>query len=199
MAFRFRRSARLGPLRFNFTSQGLSSISLGAPGVSLNLPIHRRGGPRTTLGLPGTGLSWTMEAPPAGASAKARSDPPSITSTTTVPWPAGEAAGLPNSRRLRSSQLESFRMSCLQMLRQRLFAEGAPGHLLWDQDLVNRLLKDADLGARSASQLAAIASPAALDDYVGRARSQDEVKRRCQRCIDAVSMALALVAQRRWS
>jgi hypothetical protein len=31
MSFRFRRSARLGPLRFNFAKGGLSSISLGSP------------------------------------------------------------------------------------------------------------------------------------------------------------------------
>ena len=183
MAFRFRRSARLGPLRLNFTSRGLSSISLGAPGMSLNVPVNRRGGPRTTLGLPGTGLSWTMEAVHPGD----------------TPWPAGDAEGLPNSRRLRTSQLETFRQSCLQMLVQRLFAPGAPGHRLWQHQLVSRLLGEGDLGVRNADQLAAIESPGALEDYLGRARSQDEVKRRCQRCVDGVSLALAQVAQRGWS
>ena len=188
MAFRFRRSARLGPLRLNFTSRGLSSISLGAPGASLNLPINRRGGPRTTLGLPGTGLSWTMEAAPKAP----------LSHPGSIPWPAGEAEGLPNSRRLRSTQLESLRQSCLQMLRQRLFAPGAPAHRLWQEQLVSRLLSEADLGARNASQLACVETPEALEDYLGRARSQDEIKRRCQRCVDAVSLALALVAKRGW-
>ncbi|MCT4365008.1 MULTISPECIES: DUF4236 domain-containing protein [unclassified Synechococcus] len=32
MPFRFRRSARLGPLRFNFAKSGLSSISVGGRG-----------------------------------------------------------------------------------------------------------------------------------------------------------------------
>jgi len=182
MAFRFRRSARLGPLRLNFTRQGLSSISLGGPGVSLNVPVNRRGGPRTTIGLPGTGLSWTMEADHPG----------------TTPWPAGDAEGLPNSRRLRTSQLETFRQGCLEMLRHRLFAAGAPGHRLWQHQLVSRLLSEPDLGARIATHLAAIETPGALEDYLGRARSQDEVKRRCQRCVDAVPIALALVAQRGW-
>ena len=187
MAFRFRRSARLGPLRLNFTGQGLSSISLGGPGASLNLPVNRRGGPRTTLGLPGTGLSWTLEAGHQSAS------PPAAR-----PLPAGDAEGLPNSRRLRTSQLETFRQSCLQLLQQRLFAPGAPGQHLWQHELVSRLLSEPDLGARTANLLAAIATPGALEDYLGRARSQDEIKRRCQRCVDAVSMALALVAQRGW-
>lgn len=196
MAFRFRRSARIGPLRLNFTSRGLSSISLGGPGASLNLPINRRGGPRTTLGLPGTGLSWTMEAPPATPASAAPKAP--LTHPGATPWPAGDAEGLPNSRRLRSTQLESLRQSCLQMLRQRLFAPGAPAHRLWQHQLVSRLLSEAPPGARSATQLAAIETPAALEDYLGRARSQDEVKRRCQRCVDAVSLALGLVAQRGW-
>jgi len=41
MPFRFRRSARLGPLRFNFGKSGLSSISLGGPGASFNIPVAR--------------------------------------------------------------------------------------------------------------------------------------------------------------
>lgn len=61
MPFRFRRSARLGPLRFNFAKSGLSSISLGGPGASFNIPVARSGGARTTVGLPGTGLRWSVE------------------------------------------------------------------------------------------------------------------------------------------
>jgi hypothetical protein len=53
MGFRLRRSARLGPLRFNFSSGGLSSISVGGRGASFNIPVSRRGGPFTTVGLPG--------------------------------------------------------------------------------------------------------------------------------------------------
>ena len=47
MAFRFCHSARLGPLRLKFTRRGLSSISLGGPGASLNVPINRRRGSRS--------------------------------------------------------------------------------------------------------------------------------------------------------
>ncbi|WP_255024406.1 DUF4236 domain-containing protein [Cyanobium sp. T1G-Tous] len=38
MGFRFRRSTRLGPLRFNFSKGGLSSISVGGRGASFNIP-----------------------------------------------------------------------------------------------------------------------------------------------------------------
>ena len=61
MGFRFRRSTRLGPLRFNFSKGGLSSISVGGRGASFNIPVNRRGGPRSNVGLPGTGLSWSVE------------------------------------------------------------------------------------------------------------------------------------------
>jgi len=36
MGFRFRRSTRLGPLRFNFAKGGLSSISVGGRGATYN-------------------------------------------------------------------------------------------------------------------------------------------------------------------
>jgi hypothetical protein len=41
MGFRLRRSARLGPLRFNFSSGGLSSISVGGRGASFNIPVNQ--------------------------------------------------------------------------------------------------------------------------------------------------------------
>ena len=61
MGFRFHRSVRLGPLRIDFGKSGLSSISLGGRGASFNIPVVRTGGARTTVGLPGTGLSWSIE------------------------------------------------------------------------------------------------------------------------------------------
>jgi hypothetical protein len=64
MGFRFRRSARLGPLRFNFAKGGLSSISVGGRGASFNIPVARSGGARTTVGLPSSGLSWSVEHSP---------------------------------------------------------------------------------------------------------------------------------------
>ena len=100
MGFRFRRSTRLGPLRFNFSKGGLSSISVGGRGASFNIPVNRSGGTRSTVGLPGTGLSWSVENTPDRAAV----------------IPAGEAAGLPNSRRLRPGQLDAFKQSLLAVL-----------------------------------------------------------------------------------
>lgn len=57
MGFRFRTSLSLGRgVRINISKRGFSSVSVGRPGATLN--IGRRG-VRETVGLPGTGLSYT--------------------------------------------------------------------------------------------------------------------------------------------
>jgi hypothetical protein len=182
MSFRFRRSARLGPLRFNFAKGGLSSISVGGRGASFNIPVSRSGGPRTTVGLPGTGLSWSVEHSP---------DRPAAI-------PAGPAAGLPNSRRLRPGQLDALKQSLLAVLRQELFAAGSPGEQLWEHGLVSRLLADASIGARTTGLLALIETPEAMEAYLLRAQGQDDAKRRAQRCITAVEEASRLASGRGW-
>ena len=53
MGFRFRRSTRLGPLRFNFAKGGLSSISVGGRGASFNIPVNRSGSPPVNRGAAG--------------------------------------------------------------------------------------------------------------------------------------------------
>ena len=182
MGFRFRRSSRLGPLRFNFSKGGLSSISVGGRGASFNIPVNRSGGPRTTVGLPGTGLSWSVEHTP---------DRPAAI-------PAGPAAGLPNSRRLRPGQLDALNQSLLEVLRQELFPPGSTGQRLWEHGLVSRLLANSSLGARTTGLLALIETPEAMESYVLRAQGQDDAKRRAQRCITAVQEASRLAAGRGW-
>jgi len=182
MGFRLRRSARLGTLRFNFSSGGLSSISVGGRGASFNIPVNRSGGPRTTVGLPGTGLSWSVEHTP---------DRPAAI-------PVGPAAGLPNSRRLRPGQLDALKQSLLGVLRQELFAPGSTGVQLWEHGLVSRLLADGSLGACTTGLLVLIETPEAMEGYLLRAQGQDDAKRRAQRCITAVQEASRLAAGRGW-
>jgi len=165
MAFRFRRSARLGPLRFHFSKNGLSSISVGGRGASFNVPVNRRGGARSTVGLPGTGLSWSVE------------------------HEADAARGLPNSRRLKPGQLQLLKQECLQILHQELFAPDNDVHRLWSEGLVSQLLLDPRVSGRSAGLLAVIETPEAMEAYIKRGRNQDDVKRRSQRCIQAVELA----------
>jgi len=180
MGFRFRRSTRLGPLRFNFAKGGLSSISVGGRGASFNIPVARSGGARTTVGVPGTGLSWSVEHAP---------DRPAVI-------PAGRAEGLPNSRRLRPGQLDALKQQLLEVLRQELFAPISAGAMLWDNSSVSRLLAAGSLSARTAGLLALIETPEAMEGYVLRAQGQDDAKRRAQRCITAVQEASRLAAGR---
>lgn len=172
MGFRFRRSARLGPLRFNFSKGGLSSISVGRRGASFNIPVARRGSARSTVGLLGTGLSWSVEHTP--------------------------SQGLPNSRRLRPGQLDAFRQSVHAVLMEQLFAPGSSAAQLWELGLVSQLLGDGSIGARTAGLLAVIETPEALSGYLLRSQSQDDAKRRGQRCIEATQLALQLSATRGW-
>ena len=182
MGFRFRRSARLGPLRFHFSNNGLSSISVGGRGASFNVPVNRSGGARTTVGLPGTGLSWSVEHSP---------DRPAAI-------PAGVAEGLPNSRRLRPGQLDALKQDLLAVLHKELFHAGSPGEQLWEHGLVSRLLADGSLGGRTTGLLALIETPEAMEAYLLRARGQDDAKRRARRCVEAVQEAVRLSAGRGW-
>jgi hypothetical protein len=186
MPFRFRRSARFGPLRFNFGKSGLSSVSLGGPGASFNIPITRSGAPRTTVGLPGTGLSWSVEhSPEASQPAPAR-------------LPSGPAEGLPNSRRFRPGQLDAFKQGCLGVLQEQLFAPGSQGQLLWELGLITRLLAETSIGTRVQGLLAVIETPEAMEGYLLRAQSQDDAKRRARRCMEAAQEAARLVNARGW-
>ena len=81
---------------------GLSSISVGGRGTSFNTPVERSGGPRTTVGLPDTGLSWRLEHTP---------DRPGAI-------PTGAAQGLPNSR---SPAGQEQHRICINACRQTLF------------------------------------------------------------------------------
>ena len=65
--FRWRWGLGKAPFRVNLTKRGLSSLSIGKPGFTFNWPIFRRGEPRTTVSIPGTGLSWQFEASKAPA------------------------------------------------------------------------------------------------------------------------------------
>jgi hypothetical protein len=59
MALRFRRSVKLLPgVRLNISKRG-AGLSVGPRGAKLS--VNSRGQVRKTVGLPGTGLSWTEQ------------------------------------------------------------------------------------------------------------------------------------------
>jgi hypothetical protein len=59
MPFRFRKSLKILPgVRLNLTKRGVSSVSVGRRGATLNLSKR---GTRATVGLPGTGVSYSTD------------------------------------------------------------------------------------------------------------------------------------------
>jgi len=117
------------------------------------------------VGLPGTGLSWSVE------------------------HEADAARGLPNSRRLKPGQLDLLKQECLQILHQELFAPDNDAHRLWSEGLVSQLLLDPRVKGRHAGLLVLIETPEAMQAYIERGRSQDDVKRLAQRCLQAAELA----------
>jgi tetratricopeptide (TPR) repeat protein len=96
MGWRFRRTLRILPgVRLNISRRGLSA-SLGVPGARLTL--GGKGGPRTTFGLPGTGISytktWKVEAPATGATSRGQPrQAPRPVAEERPPLPPGRPGG----------------------------------------------------------------------------------------------------------
>jgi hypothetical protein len=57
MGFRFRKSIKIAPgVRINLSKKGISSLSVGKPGATVNVG---KKGTRGTVGIPGSGLSYS--------------------------------------------------------------------------------------------------------------------------------------------
>lgn len=57
MAFRFRKSIKIAPgIRINLTKKGVSSVSVGKRGATMNIG---KKGTRGTVGIPNSGLSYS--------------------------------------------------------------------------------------------------------------------------------------------
>ena len=61
MSFRFKKSIKILPgIKLNISKNGLNSVTIGKPGVSVNIS---RKGKQTTVGIPRTGLSYSQKLP----------------------------------------------------------------------------------------------------------------------------------------
>jgi len=60
MGFKFRKRIKIAPgVKLNITSKGISSVSVGGKGATLNVG---KKGVKSTLSIPGTGLSYSEQA-----------------------------------------------------------------------------------------------------------------------------------------
>ncbi len=61
MGFRFRKSIKIAPgIKLNIGKKGISSVSIGKRGASVNISGK---GTRSTIGIPGSGLSYSSYTP----------------------------------------------------------------------------------------------------------------------------------------
>jgi len=82
MGFRFRKSIKIAPgVRINISKKGLSSLSVGRPGATVNI---NKKGTRTTVGIPGSGLSHSSYSAH-NKPAKKPSSPPRVEQDTNPP------------------------------------------------------------------------------------------------------------------
>lgn len=86
MGFRFRKTFKLLPgIRLNLSRRGVTA-SIGKPGATLN--VGGKGGPRATVGIPGTGMSYTerLAEPAEHASAPPAPQPAGVSLWRLVGW-----------------------------------------------------------------------------------------------------------------
>ena len=174
MGFRFRKRLRFGPFALNLSKQGLSSLSIGPRGATVNVPLARDGGTRVTAGIPGTGLYWTEE-----------------------------ASSKRSVRQRRQSQRPSPAIpSTEQTIRDVMGTLTGPEHVgdaLWRQGLLQRVLDHDDVPrpVREAAYL--IRSPEACELHLRRARGSAATRRASLEVIRAVQTVLAWTEEQGWS
>ncbi|RYZ79759.1 MAG: DUF4236 domain-containing protein [Moraxellaceae bacterium] len=87
MGFRFRKSLKIAPgIKLNIGKKGISSVSIGGRGATVNI---NRKGTRSTIGLPGTGLSHSSYKPhrdPNHTPPALADNPPIQDSQKTLSW-----------------------------------------------------------------------------------------------------------------
>ncbi|WP_104470639.1 DUF4236 domain-containing protein [Acinetobacter indicus] len=77
MSFRFKKSIKIIPgIKLNISKNGLNSVTIGKPGASVNIS---KKGKQATVGIPGTGLSYSQKLP---SHIDTHSKSPSIPSST---------------------------------------------------------------------------------------------------------------------
>ena len=179
MSFRFRRRVRLFPgIALNFSKNGLSSLSLGPRGATVNLPLARDGGTRVTAGLPGTGLSWTEEV-------GAKSHRPR--STAERRQAQRPAPAIPSTEAI------------IDELMGTLCGPEKVGDALWRQGLVQRVLDHDDTPRRVREAALLIKSPEAAELHLRRARGKAATVAASNQVINVVKTVLAFTEGQGWS
>jgi len=175
MPFRFRKRTRLFPgFNLNWSKNGLSSISIGTPGATVNIPLARQGGARTTIGLPGTGLSWTEES-------------------------TGKRSVRDRQQAQRLAPQTTSTESIITEVMTTISGPESVGDSIWRQGLVQRVIDydDTPRNVREAALL--IRSPEAAELHMRRAKGQAATRKAALDVIRAVQTVLAFTHSQGWS
>ena len=175
MGFRYRKRLKLFPgINLNFSKEGLSSLSIGPKGATVNIPLGRSGDTRTTAGLPGTDLSWAEE----------ESKPRSIRERQQAQRPSPT---LPSTE------------ETIQEILAFMVGPNRPGDALWRQGLLQRVL-DYDNAPRSIREAAyLIRSPEAVELHMRRARTGAATRKASLEIIRAVQTVVVWTTEQGWS
>ncbi len=175
MGFRYRKRWNLLPgLAINFSKKGLSSLSVGRPGATVNIPIAREGPPQGTVGLPGTGLSWR----------ESLSDKP------------------PSKRDRQQKQRgeDSYTSTewIISDLMDILCQPNGYGAGLWEGGLAQRVIDCPDSPRKIREQALLLKSPEAVELHLRRARGKAATKRAASEVIQAVTSVLDWTQGQGW-
>ena len=171
MGFRFRKRTRLfAGFHLNWSKNGLSSISIGRPGATWNLPIARTGSERTTVGIPGTGLSYSRQQSVRERQQRQRQAPDLPTTEATIEQVLGAMVG-----------------------------PECGGDRLWHQGLVERVLNDPDTPRKIREATILIRSPEAVELHLRRARGPAATISAAQQILQATQRVLAYTEELGWS
>ena len=177
MTWRFRRRFRLFPgISLNLSKNGLSSLSIGRPGATVNVPIAREGKTRGTVGLPGSGLSFSQDLEfSAPRSVRERQQAQRTAPATTT------------TEQLIAEVMET------------LCGPSHVGQALWGQGLAQRVIdhEDTPRPIREAAHL--VRSPEAVELHLRRAKGKAATQRAASEVLTAIRQVLTWTESQGWS
>lgn len=171
MGFRFRRRTKILPgLYINWSKNGLSSLSVGGPGATINLPVAREGGTRSTVGLPGTGLSYSHQ----------------------------ESVRQRQQRQRQGTQLPTTEAT-IQELMAAISGPDCVGDALWRQGLAQRVIDYPDTPRRVREAALLVRSPEAAELHCRRARGKAATIKASREVVHAIETVLQFTEAQGWS
>lgn len=173
MGFRFRKRLKLFPgVSLNFSKRGISSLSFGGPGATVNVPIAREGQTRTTVGLPGTGLSYSQEG------SKQRS--------------------VRERRQAQNPRIPSTEEQ-IQNVMSVLVGPGTVGGAFWDQGLVAMVLESEEAPRKVREAALLLKSPESAELHMRRARGKVATLNASSHVLEAAQLIIDWTQEMGWS